>query len=110
VLFSPAARSGGAGERSANADRLRTFGDTLFSGAVGRPDPDTVEVYPAHSGGAPCGAGMNGKPMTTIGFERRNNPLLSLDRDEFVARIRADLPPRPAAMEEVVRYNMGSSE
>lgn len=105
-------------------------GDTLFSGAVGRPDlpgdaaasaallhaslerllalPDTIEVYPAHFAGSACGAGMNGKPMTTIGFERRHNPLLALDRSAFVARVTADIPPRPAEMEEVVRFNLGS--
>jgi glyoxylase-like metal-dependent hydrolase (beta-lactamase superfamily II) len=105
-------------------------GDTLFSGAVGRPDlpgdaassaallhaslerllalPDTLEVYPAHFAGSACGAGMNGKPMTTIGFERRHNPLLGLDRAAFVARVTADIPARPAAMEQVVRFNQGS--
>ena len=105
-------------------------GDTLFSGAVGRPDlpgaatasaallhaslqkllalPDTVEVYPAHFAGSACGAGMNGKPMSTIGFERRHSPLLALDRAAFVASVTADVPPRPAAMEEVVRFNQGA--
>jgi glyoxylase-like metal-dependent hydrolase (beta-lactamase superfamily II) len=104
-------------------------GDTLFSGAVGRPDlpgsaeasaaqlwtslqrllalPDTVEVYPAHFSGSACGAGMNGKPMSTIGFERRWNPLLSLGRDEFVARVCDGIPPKPAEMAEVMRWNQG---
>ncbi len=105
-------------------------GDTLFSGAVGRPDlpgesrasaallhrslqrlltlPDQVEVYPAHFAGSACGAGMNGKPMSTIGFERRHNPLLALDRDAFIQRVTADIPPRPAAMDEIVRENRGT--
>jgi len=104
-------------------------GDTLFSGAVGRPDlpgdaaasagllhaslerllalPDTVEVYPAHFAGSACGAGLNGKPMSTIGFERRHSPLLALDRSAFVARVTADIPERPAAMEQVIRFNLG---
>ncbi len=74
-------------------------GDTLFVGAVGRPDlpgrarenagelhdslhaqllglPDVLEVYPGHFAGSACGAGMSGKPSSTIGFERRWNPLL----------------------------------
>jgi len=104
-------------------------GDTLFSGAVGRPDlpgqvetsatelydslhrllalPDTVEVYPAHFGGSACGAGMNGKPMSTIGFERRWNPLLALARDEFVRSVSEAIPPKPADMLEVLRFNHG---
>jgi hydroxyacylglutathione hydrolase len=105
-------------------------GDTLFSGAVGRPDlpgdatasamllhaslqrllalPDTIEVYPAHFAGSACGAGMNGKPMSTIGFERRHSPLLALDQATFVASVTAGIPPRPAEMEEVVRFNQGT--
>lgn len=104
-------------------------GDTLFSGAVGRPDlpghveasasalhdslrrllalADTVEVYPAHFGGSRCGAGMSGKPMSTIGFERRWNPLLALDRDEFVRRVSQELPPRPGELVDIVRFNQG---
>lgn len=104
-------------------------GDTLFSGAVGRPDlpgeletsaselheslrrlmtlPDTVEVYPAHFSGSACGAGMNGKPMSTIGFERRWNPLLALGRDDFVRRVTEDILPKPAEMADVLRFNQG---
>ncbi len=104
-------------------------GDTLFSGAVGRPDlpghieesaqrlheslqrllelPETVEVYPAHFSGSACGAGMNGKPMSTIGFERRWNPLLALNRDEFVRQVAGNVPPKPPEMTEVLRFNQG---
>jgi len=107
-------------------------GDTLFSGAVGRPDlpgqaeesagelwaslrkllalPDTVEVYPAHFAGSACGAGMNGKPMSTIGFERRWNPLLGLSREEFVRRVAEAIPPKPAEMTEVLKFNQGYAE
>ncbi|MBC8160286.1 MAG: MBL fold metallo-hydrolase, partial [Roseiflexaceae bacterium] len=74
-------------------------GDCLFVGDVGRADlldlplsgaaqlyeslqrlralPETTEVYPTHYGGSPCGGkGMSGKPSSTIGYERRYNPLL----------------------------------
>jgi glyoxylase-like metal-dependent hydrolase (beta-lactamase superfamily II) len=95
-------------------------GDTLFAGAVGRPDlagdgtetrlagelfesvqrlltlPDHVEVYPAHFSGAACGKGLSGKPMTTIGFERRFNPALQIsDKDAFVRFALEGLPPQP---------------
>ena len=106
-------------------------GDTLFSGAVGRPDlpgeaganaerlfrslhnkllalPDEVEVYPAHFGGSACGTGLSGKPSSTIGFERRFNELLRLDRDAFVDRVKV-VPPKPADAEAILAFNRGTA-
>jgi glyoxylase-like metal-dependent hydrolase (beta-lactamase superfamily II) len=106
-------------------------GDTLFVGAVGRPDlpgrarenagelydsihaklltlPGELEVYPGHFAGSACGAGMSGKPSSTIAFEKRNNPLLSKSREAFIEAI-SDVPPRPAAMEQLLRQNQGRS-
>jgi hydroxyacylglutathione hydrolase len=104
-------------------------GDTLFVGAVGRPDlpgrvresagelydsihgtlltlPAELEVYPAHFAGSACGAGISGKPSTTLAFERRNNPLLALARDEFIAAV-AEVPPKPAEMHAILSANRG---
>jgi glyoxylase-like metal-dependent hydrolase (beta-lactamase superfamily II) len=104
-------------------------GDTLFVGAVGRPDlpgrarenagelydsihrklltlPDDLEVYPGHFSGSACGAGMSGKPSSTIAFEKRWNPLLVKSRDEFVEAL-CDVAPKPAAMEQILRINQG---
>jgi glyoxylase-like metal-dependent hydrolase (beta-lactamase superfamily II) len=105
-------------------------GDTLFVGAVGRPDlpgherenarmlhasvgakllslPDDLEVYPAHFAGSACGAGMSGKPSSTIAFEKRWNPLLKLGREAFVDQVGSDVPAKPADMEAILRFNQG---
>ena len=105
-------------------------GDTLFVGSAGRPDlagketemaaqlfdtlqqrlltlPVEVELYPGHTSGSACGAGMSGKPMSTLGFEKRSNPLLSMSRDEFVAALTETIPPRPAEMDRMVAFNLG---
>ena len=104
-------------------------GDTLFVGAVGRPDlpgrarenaaqlyasiheklltlPDDLEIYPGHFSGSLCGAGLSGKPSSTIAFERRWNPMLSMDRDAFVTAL-ADVPAKPAHMEKILAANRG---
>ena len=104
-------------------------GDTLFVGAVGRPDlpgrarenaaqlytsiheklltlPDDLEIYPGHFSGSLCGAGLSGKPSSTIAFERRWNPVLSLDRESFIAAL-ADVPEKPADMVRILAANRG---
>lgn len=104
-------------------------GDTLFVGAVGRPDlpgrarenaaelyhcihdklltlPDDLEIYPGHFSGSLCGAGMSGKPSSTLAFEKRWNPLLQKSLPEFIAAI-SEVPPKPAAMVEILRINQG---
>jgi hydroxyacylglutathione hydrolase len=105
-------------------------GDTLFVGGVGRPDlpgherdnaaelhrslhdklltlPAALEVYPAHFSGSPCGAGLSGKPMSTLAFEKQWNPVLALGRAEFVDEVGATAPQKPSGMAETLRFNQG---
>jgi glyoxylase-like metal-dependent hydrolase (beta-lactamase superfamily II) len=104
-------------------------GDTLFVGAVGRPDlpgrarenagelydsihgkllalPDELEVYPGHFAGSACGTGMSGKPSSTIAFEKRWNPMLAKSREAFIAAL-SEVPPKPAEMEDILSSNRG---
>lgn len=58
--------------------------------------PDQVTVLPTHGAGSFCAAGARAQRSTTIGIERRTNPLLgSLSEDAFVRRALADLPAYP---------------
>jgi hypothetical protein len=51
---------------------------------------------------------MSGKPMSTVAFEKRFNPVLSItSEDAFVAALTAELPPQPAGMEAILRQNQG---
>lgn len=105
-------------------------GDTLLVGDVGRPDfggedgarelwgsvqrlltlDDYVEVFPAHFDG-PCGKGMCGRPSTTIGFERRFNPMLQMGGiEEFVRSITSDIPARPLNMDAIIATNRGERD
>jgi hydroxyacylglutathione hydrolase len=105
-------------------------GDSLFVGDVGRPDlavdpdegacglfhstrrllelDDVTELWPGHIGGSLCGgSGMSEKPSSTIGFERRTNELLGLQKDEFVERLTGRLQPQPPNFEGIVELNRG---
>ena len=105
-------------------------GDSLFVGDAARPDlavdgrvgaeglfrslrrlvelGDGVEVYPGHVAGSLCGKAMNSKASTTIGFERRFNPVLAyVDVALFIAESAGVSAPRPPNMERIVALNRG---
>jgi len=62
---------------------------------------------PAWSG--VCGVGLSGKPASTIGFEKRFNPQLSMASEAFVDAVVADIPAPPPAMNAFIRRNLGQS-
>ena len=58
--------------------------------------PDDLPVYPTHGAGSFCSAPAGGERTTTIGRERRSNPLLAApDEDSFVERLLAGLGTYP---------------
>jgi hydroxyacylglutathione hydrolase len=118
-------------KRRADAPWFVLSGDTVFVGAVGRPDlagrekemagvlfdslhqriftmSGEVEIYPGHTSGSVCGAGMSGKPGSTLAFEKRWNPMLNMERDAFVEALTQEIPPKPAEMERWVAANLGN--
>ncbi len=110
-------------------------GDTLFVGDVGRVDlsvkdedksepvmraeqlydslqklsslPDWTEVYPGHYSGSVCGKGMDGKPISTIGWEKVHNDVLRLRKKDFMSYLAVNVPPFPADFQQIKKKNMG---
>ena len=108
-------------------------GDALLVGDAGRPDlhangahgaeemaralhrsltgrllalPDHVVLYPGHYSGSVCGRGLSANPISTIGFERRNNRALrSSSEAAFAEALLADLPPAPENHAAIVAAN-----
>lgn len=113
--------------RSSEASMVLS-GDCLFVGDVGRPDfggpegareeyesihkllqlEDYVEVFPAHFEGS-CGKSMCGRPSTTIGFERRFNPVVQLSEASFL-RQTSEAPARPLNMSGIIPTNQGAAD
>jgi hydroxyacylglutathione hydrolase len=128
----PAHHAFGVADRRRGSEELWLLfsGDSLLIGDVGRPDlhvagdargqarllhaslqrllalPDHVVLYPSHYGGSVCGRGLSGNPISSIGFERRHNPLLSMtDPDAFADALLGETPPAPADQERIVATN-----
>lgn len=120
------------GARSREVPLLMLTGDFLFVGSLGRPDllgeeakrelasrlydsvrdklaalPDGLEIRPAHGAGSLCGAGMSGRPLSTLGYERATNPYLdpALSRQAFIDKILGSVPPFPDYYRRMKRLN-----
>ncbi|NMC48344.1 MAG: MBL fold metallo-hydrolase [Desulfovibrio sp.] len=117
--------------RSAEPEMILT-GDLLFVGDIGRPDlpghqilegqvknlydslyvklatyPDHMEVYPAHGQGSLCGRGMSAKQSSTLGYERRANPMLRYaDFESFKKEVLSAFPVRPKSFSHIIATNL----
>jgi len=106
-------------------------GDLLFVGSIGRPDlageeiledqvrnlynslyeklkrlPDHLEVYPAHGQGSLCGKGLSAKSSSTLGYERRTQPVLKFSGfDAFHDEIAGAFPVRPKSFTHIINTN-----
>ncbi|WP_181310371.1 MBL fold metallo-hydrolase [Nocardioides campestrisoli] len=96
-------------------------GGSLLYGATGRPDllgaehtdtlvrhqhasahrladelPDAAEVYPTHGFGSFCSASQSDATSSTLGQEKRSNPVLTQDEETYVRELLAGLSAWPA--------------
>ncbi len=106
-------------------------GDCLFVGDVGRTDllgrteqprlaealyesifekllplGDATIVCPAHSMGSLCGAALSAREESTVGLERKLNPMLQMEREAFVNAKSTDSYPRPPYFDVMEKLNL----
>jgi glyoxylase-like metal-dependent hydrolase (beta-lactamase superfamily II)/rhodanese-related sulfurtransferase len=107
-------------------------GDLLFVGDIGRPDlpgaeildeqvsnlyhslyeklssyPDHLEIFPGHGQGSLCGRGLSAKKSSTLGYERRANPMLRFGSfEEFRADVLSAFPTRPKSFSHIIQTNL----
>jgi hydroxyacylglutathione hydrolase len=121
--------------RSEEPQMLLT-GDLLFVGDIGRPDlpgaeileeqvvnlyhslyvklagyPDHLEVFPAHGEGSLCGRGMSAKKSSTLGYERRANPMLRFESfGDFRQDVMSAFPVRPKSFSHIIQTNLKGAD
>ena len=106
-------------------------GDTLFFGTTGRTDltdpdhsiqnaghlfdsvhtklaplGDTALVLPAHGPGSVCGSGMANRSHSTLGEEKRYNPVFTLKRDDFARKKGGERPAQPPFFKHMEAVNL----
>lgn len=97
LLVGDVARPDLLGGEDAARESARRFCDTLQTRVLALPDHTLV--YPTHVAGSLCGGSIASRLVTTIGYEKRTNPILAevADRDDFVEQCLSldDLPAVP---------------
>ncbi len=104
--------------------------DLPFAGSVGRPDllgegnkerlaldlhgnlrervsslPEGVRLCTGHGAGSLCGVGMWTGMESTLGYERRTQPLLRLGEERFLGQVFLNLAPAPRYYARMKRLN-----
>lgn len=111
-------------------DAVAVFtGDTLFVDDVGRTDltgdsygaasilydsihnkilplGEQVVLYPAHGAGSVCGGKISDREVSTLGYEKSNNPMLNLNEDEFIERKINELHQKPPYFKKMEEVNL----
>lgn len=135
ICFLVTDRGGGADEPMG-----ALTGDFIFVGDMGRPDlletaagqagakepaaralfrsarkfaalPDWIQLWPAHGSGSACGKALGAVPQTTLGYEKRFNPMLRAalasgsTEESFVGEILAGQPEPPLYFGRMKREN-----
>ncbi|MEL7671233.1 rhodanese-like domain-containing protein [Methanobacterium sp.] len=105
-------------------------GDALFAGEVGRTDlygeekvhemagklydsihqkilplGNHVLVYPAHGSGSVCGADIRESEFTTIGYEKKTNHTLQMNKEEFIKFKLNEKMVKAPYFDKMVEYN-----
>jgi hydroxyacylglutathione hydrolase len=109
LLVGDLARPDLLGGKAEAEEAARTFCRTIQEKIL--PLPDHVEVFPTHVAGSLCGGNIGSRLSTTVGYERRTNPLLASvsTKSEFVEHCLRldDLPAVPPYWRRMRRRNLG---
>jgi hydroxyacylglutathione hydrolase len=67
---------------------------------------DGVIVYPAHGSGSVCGGNIRQREISTIGIEKKTNPVLKLNKDDFIKEKTTEQHQTPPYFKKMEEYNL----
>ena len=70
------------------------------------PLGDQALLYPAHGSGSACGGNIADRDESTLGIEKRTNPVFTVSRDEFIRHKLAENLPRPPYFAHMEKVNL----
>lgn len=110
-------------------------GDFMFVGDIGRPDlleeaanmegtteeganamfdslrkmegyPDFMQIWPGHGAGSACGKSLGAVPLSTLGYELKNNWVFEYeDKGAFITELTRDQPEPPTYFAQMKKVN-----
>lgn len=103
---------GDAGRTDFFPDRAREVAGLLYDSIFAKilPLGDQTILYPAHGAGSVCGDKMASREFSTLGHERRNNPVLQqTDREGFIDYKISESHNRPPYFHKMEEYNLSGA-
>lgn len=93
-------------------DKLKEMTELLYESIFNRllPLGDSIILCPAHGAGSACGASIDERPSSTLGYERMNSPYLQHNsKEEFVESV-GQMLYKPHYFELMERENLKGHE
>ncbi|MDD1701565.1 MAG: MBL fold metallo-hydrolase [Methanoregula sp.] len=88
-------------------DRKAEMAEKIYESITGKLFPlgDCVIVCPAHGAGSLCGGEIVDHPFTTLGYEKRTNPLILMGKEAFVRHRATESPYFPPYFKKMEDLN-----
>ncbi|MFC3419424.1 rhodanese-like domain-containing protein [Salinicoccus hispanicus] len=68
--------------------------------------PGFMQIWPGHGAGSACGKSLGAVPLSTLGYERKNNWVFKYeDKEAFIQELTSDQPEPPSYFSQMKRIN-----
>lgn len=84
------------------------MGEKMYDSIINRllPLGDSVIMCPAHGSGSVCGGKIKEREISTLGIEKATNPMLKLNKEDFIANKIAEQHEMPPYFKKMEEFNL----